>query len=167
MKRVFLTLTLGAWGCTAPATGTAQAQEMSGMQMTAPTSARTSNAVKMLKLVQGWVSAAPPGAEELSAYIELSNPGKVPLKLTGLSTSFSGQAMLMSTGKDVVGRQTMQMVGSWNVPAGGRLKILPGSGHLMLRQLKRQPQPGETVAVTLRFSDGSALPLKLPVKRFP
>lgn len=157
-------LTLGAGGMQAEQ---GQPMGMTGMQLTNPTPASTSPAVKALKLVQGWVSAAPPGAGELSAYLELGNPGKTPLKLIGLSTSVSGQAMLMHTGRDAAGRGTMQMIGSWNIPAGGQLKILPGSGHLMLRQLKRQPQPGESVTVSLRFSDGSVLPLKLPVKRFP
>ncbi|WP_424951927.1 copper chaperone PCu(A)C [Deinococcus sp.] len=171
MKAMFLkpalgVLTLGA-GWTDAQMMQMPATNMAGMQMTGPTPAAISPAVKALKLVQGWVSAAPPGAEELSAYVELSNPGRVPLKLTGLSTSVSGQAMLMNTGKDAAGRESMQMAQSWNIPAGGRLKVLPGSGHLMLRQLRRQPQPGETVKVTLRFSDGSALPLTLPVKRFP
>lgn len=172
MKRVFLLLTLGAWMSGAAATAAAhmqpmQMQPMTRMQTTTPPQAGPSHAVKALKLVQGWVRAAPPGAEELSVYMELSNPGKQPLTLTGLSSSVSGQAMLMNTTEDAAGRESMQMAESWTIPAGGTLRVLPGSRHLMLRQLKRQPQPGETVKVVLRFSDGSMLPLKLPVRRLP
>jgi periplasmic copper chaperone A len=171
MKRTFLKVALGALalgtGWMEAQTMKVQTMNMSGMQMSTPASAKVSPAVKALKLVQGWVSAAPPGAEELSAYIELRNPGSGVVTLIGLSTSVSGQAMLMSTGTDTGGRGTMQMASSMKILPGSSLKILPGHGHLMLRALKRQPQPGEQVAVTLRFSDGSAWPLKLPVRKFP
>ena len=169
MKSSLLTLMLCAAGL---ATGQATAQStgqvrhsMPGMNMTTPMTA--SPAVKALKLMQGWVSAAPPGAEELSAYVVLSNPGKVALTLTGVSTPAAGSAMLMTITRDAAGRETMQMAAAMKIPAGGALKILPGRAHLMLRKFGRQPQPGETVAVTLRFSDGSARTLTLPVRKLP
>ncbi|WP_407540047.1 copper chaperone PCu(A)C [Deinococcus radiomollis] len=177
MKSSLLTLMLCAAGL---ATGQAAAQtgtqsagqighRMPGMNMTTqpakPTTA--SPAVKALKLMQGWVSAAPPGAEELSAYVVLSNPGKVALTLTGVSTPAAGSAMLMTTTRDAARRESMQMTAAMKIPAGGTLKILPGQAHLMLRQFGRQPQPGENVAVTLRFSDGSARTLTLPVRKLP
>ncbi|MGY2892572.1 copper chaperone PCu(A)C [Deinococcus sp. UYEF24] len=174
MKSSFLTLMLCAAGL---ATGQAAAQtavqsaaqathSMAGMEMPAkPMTA--SPAVKALKLVQGWVSAAPPGAEELSAYVVLSNPGRVALTLTGVSTPAAGSAMLMTTARDAAGRESMQMTGAMKIPAGGTLKVLPGQAHLMLRKFGRQPQPGENVAVTLRFSDGSARIFSLPVRKLP
>lgn len=169
MKRILLTLMLSA-----AALGTAQAaHDMPGMAMPAParsaqpTQAKSSAAVQALKLVQGWVAAAPPGAEELSVYLVLGNPGKVALTLVSVSSPVAGTAMLMTTGKDGAGRETMQMTMAMKIPAGGQLKVLPGQGHLMLRALKRQPQPGESVPVTLRFSDGSARTLTLPVRKLP
>lgn len=165
MKRIVLILTACALLGTAGA-----AQEHPGattsmtMQMVKTT---VSPAVKALKLTQGWVSAAPPGAEELSAYFVLSNPGRSAVTLTGGTTALAGQTMLMTTGHDAAGRGTMQMAAALKVPAGSSLKILPGSAHLMLRALKRQPQPGETVALTLRFSDGSARTFTLPVRKLP
>ncbi len=165
MKRLFLTLILGA----APGAGQAQtAHSMPGMTMPAPVATRPtlSPAVKALRLTQGWVAAAPPGAEELSGYLTLSNPGKAALTLTGVSSPISGQAMLMNTSRDSAGRESMRMAASMKIPAGGSLKILPGQAHLMFRALKRQPQPGEMVSVTLSFSDGSARTLRLPVRKW-
>jgi len=178
MKRLFLTLTLSAAAVGTVALGAAQAAHtMPGMTMpaspraTLPTAnagaARSSTAVQALKLVQGWVAAAPPGAEELSVYLVLGNPGKAALTLVGVSSPVAGSAMLMTTGKDAAGRETMQMVTALKVPAAGQLKVLPGQAHLMLRNLKRQPQPGDRVPVTLRFSDGSARTVTLPVRRLP
>lgn len=165
MKRIVLTLTACALLGTA---GAAQAHPATMPEMTMPAAkAVVSPTVKALNLTQGWVSAAPPGAEELSVYLVLSNPGRSAVTLTGGTTALAGQTMLMTTGHDAAGRGTMQMAAGLKVPAGGSLKILPGSAHLMLRALKRQPQPGETVALTLLFSDGSARTFTLPVRRLP
>ena len=178
MRSSFLTLMLCAAGLATGglAMGRAAAQSMGqvghslpGMSMTTRPAKPMplSPAVKALELIRGWVSAAPPGAEELSAYVVLSNPGKVALTLTGVSTPAAGSAMLMITAGDAAGRESMQMTAAMKIPAGGTLKILPGRAHLMLRQFKRQPQPGENVVVTLRFSDGSARTFSLPVRKLP
>lgn len=173
MKRVTLILTLGTLlvGAGQAVTGRAEAGQagMDHMQMSpavAPKAAPASPAVRALKLTQGWVSAAPPGAEELSAYLMLSNPGRVAVTLSGVSSPVSGQVMLMNTSKDAAGRESMTMVNAMKIPAGGSLKIVPGRAHIMLRALKRQPQPGEQVALTLRFSDGSARTFSVPVKKW-
>ena len=168
MKRSTLVLMLGTLLVGAGQTATGQAG-MNQMQMppaVVPKAVPVSPAVGALTLTQGWVSAAPPGAEELSAYLVLGNPGRAAVTLVGLSTTVSNQAMLMRTGKDSVGRETMKMTGSRKIPAGGTLRILPGQAHVMLRSLKRQPQPGEQVALTLRFADGSARTFNLPVKKW-
>lgn len=167
MKTPALTLTLA----TLLAAGWIQAGTMTGMQMSGmptPPSANAgiSPAVRALSISQAWLAAAPPGAQELSAYLVLGNPGTQSLTLSGASTPVAGQMMLMKTGKDAAGRTTMQMVSTLRIPAGGALKILPGQAHLMLQKLKRQPQPGETVALTLKFSDGSARTVQLMVKKW-
>ena len=174
MKRSTLILMLGTLlvGAGQAQTATVQAATgqagMNHMQMppaVAPKAAPASPAVRALKLTQGWVSAAPPGAEELSAYLVLSNPGTVAVMLSGVSSPVSGQVMLMNTSKDAAGRGSMMMVNAMKIPAGGSLKIVPGRAHVMLRALKRQPQPGEQVALTLRFADGSARTFSVPVKK--
>ena len=172
MKRSTLILMLGTLlvGAGQAVTGQAATGQagMDYMQMSpavAPKAAPASPAVRALELTQGWVSAAPPGAEELSAYLVLSNPGRVAVTLSGASSPVSGQVMLMSTSKDAAGRESMVMVNAMKIPAGGSLKIVPGRAHIMLRALKRQPQPGEQVALTLKFSDGSARTLSVPVKK--
>ena len=174
MKRSTLILMLGTLlvGTGQAQTATDQAATgqtgMNQMQMppaVAPKAVPASLAVRALELTQGWVSAAPPGAEELSAYLVLSNPGRVAVTLSGVYSPVSGQAMLMNTRKGAAGRESMKMVSAMNIAAGGSLKIVPGRAHIMLRALKRQPQPGEQVALTLRFADGSARTFSVPVKR--
>ena len=162
-----LILMLGALlvGAGQAVTGQAGMDHMQMSPAVAPKAVPASPAVRALELTQGWVSAAPPGAEELSAYLVHSNPGRVAVTLSGASSPVSGQVMLMNTSKDAAGRESMVMVNAMKIPAGGSLKIVPGRAHIMLRALKRQPQPGEQVALTLRFSDGSARTLSVPVKK--
>ncbi|GGJ81415.1 copper chaperone PCu(A)C [Deinococcus aquiradiocola] len=142
-----------------PSSGTATAPRSA-------TPAVTSAAVKGLQLRQGWVAAAPPGAQELSAYLELRNPGRTAVRVTGVRTPVSGHAMLMTTTRDTAGRESMTMTASLTVPAGGTLKVLPGTAHLMLQALRSQPQPGQRVPLTLTFSDGSARTFTLPVRKW-
>lgn len=175
MNRVTLILTLGTL-----LVGAGQAQTVTGQAATgqtgmkhmqtppavAPKALPASPSVRALKLTQGWVSAAPPGAEELSAYLVLGNPGRAAVTLIGVSSPVSGQATLMTTTKDAAGRGSMTMASAMNIAAGGSLRVLPGQAHVMLRSLKRQPQPGEQVALTLRFADGSARTFSVPVKKW-
>ena len=168
MNRVTLILTLGTllMGVGQAATGQTGMKHMQMPPAVAPKALPASPAVRALKLAQGWVSAAPPGAEELSAYLVLGNPGRAAVTLSGVSSAVSGQATLMTTTKDAAGRGSMTMASAMNIAAGGSLRILPGQAHVMLRSLKRQPQPGEQVALTLRFADGSARTFSVPVKKW-
>lgn len=128
-------------------------------------SIEASPAVRALRLRSGWIAAAPPGAEELAAYVTLINPSPSGVTLVGASCPLAGEATPMLSGRDAGGRQTMRAAGRLVVPAGGSLTLAPGRGHIMPRALRRQPRPGELVELTLRFSDGSALGLRLPVRR--
>ena len=57
--------------------------------------------------------------------------------------------------------------GGFIVPAGGRHELSPGADHLMLMQLKEPLRPGADVTVTVRFADGSSLPVTAQVRDFP
>lgn len=50
------------------------------------------------------------------------------------------------------------------VPAGGSHQLVPGGDHLMLMDLTAPLQPGADVPVTLRFEDGSSLPVTAQVR---
>ncbi|MBX7450222.1 copper chaperone PCu(A)C [Mycolicibacterium sp. 3033] len=69
---------------------------------------------------------------------------------------------------DAAGPAMMQpKSGGFTVPAGGRHELAPGGDHLMLMQLRQPLQPGTDVGVTVRFADGSSLPITAQVRDFP
>lgn len=57
--------------------------------------------------------------------------------------------------------------GGFTVPAGGRHELSPGADHLMLMHLTQPLRPGTDVTVTVRFADGSTLPVTAQVRDFP
>ena len=124
-----------------------------------------SAAVKNLQISVGWIAAAPPGADELAAYLTLHNPGHAAVTLVGASCNLAAHVMPMRTTTDSAGRESMQDMARFGIAAGGTLVFAPGKAHLMLRGLKRDLKPGEQVALTLNFSDGSARQVLLQVRR--
>ncbi|ADU00161.1 MULTISPECIES: copper chaperone PCu(A)C [Mycolicibacterium] len=56
--------------------------------------------------------------------------------------------------------------GGFSVAAGGTKDLLPGGDHLMLIDLTQPLQPGDDVALTVTFADGSALPITAQVRDF-
>ncbi|MGI8747263.1 MAG: copper chaperone PCu(A)C [Deinococcus sp.] len=162
MRAALLTLGLAL---VAAGAGAEHTMPMPAAQIGVVLGRKAGPAVRALNLRSGWIAAAPPGAEELAAYVTLSNPGPSGVTLVGASCPLAGEATFMLSGRDAGGREDMRAAGRLPVPAGGSLTLAPGKGHIMLRALKRQPRPGELVGLTLRFSDGSALSLRLPVRR--
>ncbi|WP_425147873.1 copper chaperone PCu(A)C [Deinococcus sp.] len=142
--------------------------QMNSMDMTAPAGSqgqRPSAVRPNVQLSAGWIAAAPPGAEELAAYLTLHNSGSRAVTLVGASSSVSARAMPMLLGQDAAGRETMRGASSLSIAAGGNLVFAPGKAHLMLSGLRRDLKPGESVDVRLTFSDGSAIRAALRVRR--
>jgi copper(I)-binding protein len=52
----------------------------------------------------------------------------------------------------------MTMVDALTVPAHGKAVLAPAGYHLMLMQASAPVKPGDTVKLTLTFTDGSTLP---------
>jgi copper(I)-binding protein len=99
-----------------------------------------------------------PGALPAGAYVVLHNDGSAPVALTGASSPVYGEAMLhesSSTG----GMSRMRTIDALPIPAHGTQTLAPGGYHLMLMDAKHPVQPGDTVRVTLKFGDGSTLPV--------
>jgi copper(I)-binding protein len=93
-------------------------------------------------------------------YVTLQNSSDTPAVLTGASSPACGMLMLHQT-QDMSGMAMMMDVPSVTVPAHGSVSFSPGGYHLMCMQPVMKP--GTTVQVTLKFQDGSALAVAMPV----
>ncbi len=80
--------------------------------------------------------------------------------ITRASSPACGSLMLHES-QDTSGMSMMMDVPSVTVPAHGQVAFAPGGYHLMCMQPKMKP--GQAVAVTLMFKDGSSLQVAMPV----
>ncbi|HEY4296962.1 MAG TPA: copper chaperone PCu(A)C [Paraburkholderia sp.] len=98
-----------------------------------------------------------------AGYATLVNTSDKPVDLVDISSSDYGDAMLHQTVSNG-STQKMVMVDKLTVPAHGQASISPGGYHVMLENAKRKVAPGDTVHLTLKFSDGETLDTPFAVK---
>jgi copper(I)-binding protein len=106
---------------------------------------------------QAWIRVLPAGLPA-SAYVDLRNDADQLAVIRSASSPRYGSVMLhqsMNSG----GMSRMPMVDSLPIPAHGQVTLAPGGYHLMLMQVKTPVQAGESIPLTLRFADGSTLPV--------
>ena len=128
----------------------------------APQPASASTAATAITVEHGWVRWLPAGLPA-AGYVVIRNGGGKPLELTGADSADYGMAMLhRSMRKD--GKDTMQRVDAIAVPAHGSVALSPGGYHLMLMNPKHAIAPGDSVHLSLHFSDGETLQATWPVR---
>ena len=128
----------------------------------------TTDAASSLVVGDPWVRATA-GTEDTSmtaAFMTIDNTGDEDVTLVGASSEVAGMVeiheMLM-----VDGAMAMQAMDAGLVIEAGRGKVLePGGYHVMLMDVQTELAPGDEVALTLEFSDGSTEDLTVPVKEF-
>ncbi len=102
-----------------------------------------------------WIRVLP-GTLPAGAYVTLENDSDQPVALSGASSTMYAEVMLHQS-STAGGVSRMSMVDSLSVPAHGKAELAPASYHLMLMQPSAPVKPGDTVTLTLKFSDGSTL----------
>lgn len=102
-----------------------------------------------------WIRVLP-GALPAGAYVTLENDGDQPIALSGADSTVYADVMLHRS-STAGGMSRMSMVDSLDVPAHGKAVLAPAGYHLMLMQPKAPVKAGDTVRLTLKFTDGSTL----------
>jgi periplasmic copper chaperone A len=102
-----------------------------------------------------WIRVLP-GGLPAGAYVTLRNDGDQAVALSGASSRVYADVMLHRSSTDG-GMSRMTMVDTLNVPARGEAVLAPAGYHLMLMQANAPVKPGDTVKLTLDFTDGSKL----------
>jgi copper(I)-binding protein len=102
-----------------------------------------------------WVRAAPPNAPALAAFMKLENHTGAEISIVNARTSLAvARVELHRT--TMVG-DVMKMTPQTAIPVAAHSATLlkPGSWHIMLISPQKVPLAGESVELTLLFSDGS------------
>ena len=97
-----------------------------------------------------------PGNLPASAYVTLENGSDRAILLSGASSAAYAEVMLHHS-STAGGMSRMTMVDSLEIPAHGKAVLAPAGYHLMLMQARKPVKPGDTIAVLLKFADGSTL----------
>lgn len=105
---------------------------------------------------QAWIRVLP-GDLPAGAYVTLENDGDQPVALNGATSTDYASVMLHHSSTEG-GMSRMAMVDSLTIPAHGKAVLAPAGYHLMLMQATAPVKPGDTVRLTLTFTDGSSLP---------
>ncbi|WP_406382698.1 copper chaperone PCu(A)C [Streptomyces sp. NBC_01618] len=100
-----------------------------------------------------------PVSDMAAGFLVVQNSGGASDRLTSVTSSLSDDITIHETKN-----QTMRMVTSFDVPAGGELDLERGGNHIMFTKLKQQPKRGESVPVELHFEKADSIKVDLPVK---
>jgi len=116
-----------------------------------------------LKFHDAWVTAAPPGATTQAAYICFINNSDKDVEITAVSAKGFGMAMLHKS--TMQGDMSMmEDMSTLLIPAHKMVTLEPGGMHIMLMDAKKMAMPGERVALTVQYSDGTRQTFDLDVK---
>lgn len=138
MKRLSAALFLGATlSCLLAATGA------------------NASAADQVSASQAWIRILP-GDLPAGGYVTLKNNGAQAVSLSGASSAMYAHVMLHQS-STAGGMSRMSMVDTLAIPAHGSTVLAPAGYHLMLMQPTAPVKPGDTVKVTLKFTDGSTL----------
>ncbi|MFE7324595.1 copper chaperone PCu(A)C [Streptomyces sp. NPDC057565] len=100
-----------------------------------------------------------PVSDMAAGFLVVRNTGGSSDRLTSVTSPLSDYVTIHETKN-----QTMRMVTSFEVPAGGELDLERGGSHIMFTALKEQPKQGETVTMELHFEKADPIRIDLPVK---
>lgn len=113
-------------------------------------------------IANGWFRSLPAHLPA-GGYFELRNVGKLPVALVHADSPACGMTMLHKS-EQKGGMDSMSDVTRVDVPPGGTVKFAPGGYHLMCMDPGPTMKRGSSVSVNFRFSDGSAVTARFPVR---
>ena len=104
-----------------------------------------------------------PGAKVSAGYLEITNKGKVPERLIGVSSGFAKKSELHSI-EMVDGVAKMRPVmGGIDIPPGGTVKLKKGGFHLMFMKVSGDVDVGQLRPVKLLFEKAGTIEVEMIV----
>jgi len=111
-----------------------------------------------------WIREPNPARPIGAAFLTIRNDSDEANALVGASSPVAG-VVEMHRMTDENGMMKMEKVDSIDLPAKRETRLEPGGYHLMLFDLKKRLRDGDSVALELRFRDGSTQTVTAIVKR--
>ncbi|RDE49423.1 MAG: copper chaperone PCu(A)C [Candidatus Accumulibacter meliphilus] len=117
-----------------------------------------------LTIADAYVRLVPPGTPNTAAFMTISNSGSSDRKLIQAESPVARNAELHTHLNDQ-GMMRMRQVADIEIKAGAQTELKPGGYHVMLLDLQQPLKEGDSVALTLRFDDGSTKEIDAAVKK--
>lgn len=112
-----------------------------------------------------WSRATLPGAKVAAGYLTVKNNGSTPDRLISVTAEISGKGEIHEmTVKDGV-MNMRPVAGGLEIPAGGEVKLEPGSYHIMFMELKAPAVEGERFPGTLTFEKAGTVEVEFAVEK--
>jgi len=128
----------------------------------APPARAADAAVGDLRIVAPYARATPPGASTAGAYLTIDNRGARD-RLVGASSTAAG-AVEIHTMQNDRGVMKMRPVWQLDVPARGRVSLVPGGVHLMIVEPKAPLREHERFPVRLVFERAGPVDVEFEVR---
>jgi copper(I)-binding protein len=103
------------------------------------------------------------GSGNSAVYATLVNPGDRADALVAAATEVAGTVEIHETYQDM-GMTMMRPINRIEIPPRQRVEMKPGGYHLMLVNVKRDLQAGQSFGLTLRFDRAGAIPVTALVR---
>ena len=119
--------------------------------------------LKTLHIDHPFARATPPGARSGGVFLSVENKGDSADRLLRVSTPVAGTAELHQMVMDA-GVMRMRAIAGVDVKPGDRLVLQPGGYHVMLTDLKRPLQAGDSFPLTLGFEKAGSIEVNVMVE---
>ncbi len=118
-----------------------------------------------LEITHPWSRATPGGAKVAGGYVAVTNNGSAPdTLLSAVADSISGKAEIHEVSmKDGV-MSMKRLPAGLVIPAGGTVKLKPGSYHIMFLELKQPLKKGDTFPGSLTFQKAGKVDVNFTVE---
>ena len=112
-----------------------------------------------------WSRATLPGAKVAAGYLTVKNAGSTPDRLISVTADIAGKGEIHEmTVKDGI-MNMRPLADGLEIPAGGEVKLEPGSYHLMFMGLKEPAVEGVKFPGTLTFEKAGAVKIEFAVDK--
>ncbi|SMY10620.1 copper chaperone PCu(A)C [Brevibacterium jeotgali] len=125
----------------------------------------TGDASSTVTVEDPWVKAADEGMTSSFGLVE--NAGEADVTLVAVESAIAEDIELHQTSDDGSGAMSMEeKQGGFTITAGDSLDLAPGGDHIMFMDIDGPLQAGDTVDLTLVFSDDSRLDYEASIRDF-
>jgi len=111
-----------------------------------------------------WVREAPPNAKALAGYVLITNVGKKPQELVGVSSPVFERVEFHVTTFEG-GMMRMKHLETLVLAPGDVAEFEPGGRHLMLVNPKKKLKDGDKVPMTISLRNGGTISFDMLVRR--